>query len=82
MEGEMKAEKMMQQMKALMQKHSFGSTESKKSSPEEQIASGKSWTDNRIRWCHDPEINPKALKAFKMAIKQYQRALPGCMRLE
>ena len=70
MEGEMKAEKMMQQMKALMSNYEnpnmFG--EKKVSSSGEQIASGKSWTDNRIRWCHDPEMKPKALKVFKAAI--------------
>ena len=35
-----------------------------------------------IRWCYDPEINKKSLDAFLVAIKQYEIALPGCLKFK
>jgi len=43
------------------------------------MAGGATWTNNEIRWCADPRINAKSLESFKMAVKEYEFAFPGCI---
>lgn len=43
---------------------------------------GLPWTDNKILWCHDPEVDRNVLDVFLVAIKQYEAALPGCLKFE
>jgi len=41
---------------------------------------GPIWKNNLVKWCHDPEISVNSLDAFKVAIEQYEKAMPGCIR--
>jgi len=45
-------------------------------------AGGPTWQNNEVRWCADPRINARSLDSFKVAIKQYETALPGCIRFK
>jgi hypothetical protein len=38
------------------------------------------WNNNLVKWCHDPQINVVSLDAFKGAIEQIEKAMPGCIR--
>ena len=42
-------------------------------------AGGPTWTNNEFRWCADPRINARSLDAFKVSIKEYEAAFPGCL---
>ena len=50
--------------------------------PDDWKGGGNPWVNGHIRYCMDPNVSDGARNGFLLAVKQYEKALPGCLEWE